>query len=135
MAAWSTTPTIGWVNNFWVKQGDQVTYPRPFADSFQKRPSCQFSLYRRWFFHQDKKHQTQLQAKTCSGAETQTQGLEYLHLHHQSVHIHSIQRLRPRIFQLQRTFFGYGYQSFPTQPRDWTWFYDKSIAKYENVHI
>lgn len=35
MAAWSTTPTIGWVNNFWVKQGDQVTYPRPFADSFQ----------------------------------------------------------------------------------------------------
>jgi hypothetical protein len=35
MAAWSTTPTINWVNNFWVKQGDQVEYPRPFADSFQ----------------------------------------------------------------------------------------------------
>lgn len=35
MAAWSTTPTINWVNNFWVKQGDEVDYPRPFADSFQ----------------------------------------------------------------------------------------------------
>lgn len=35
MAAWSTTPTINWVDNFWVKQGDQVEYPRPFADSFQ----------------------------------------------------------------------------------------------------
>ena len=35
MAAWSTTPTINWVNNFWVKQGDRVDYPRPFADSFQ----------------------------------------------------------------------------------------------------
>ena len=35
MSAWSTTPTIGWVENFWVKQGDQVDYPRPFADSFQ----------------------------------------------------------------------------------------------------
>ncbi|MBO7602844.1 MAG: SusC/RagA family TonB-linked outer membrane protein [Bacteroidales bacterium] len=35
MAAWSTTPTINWINNFWVKQGDQVEYPRPFADSFQ----------------------------------------------------------------------------------------------------
>ena len=35
MAAWSTTPTIGWRNNFWVRQGDQVDYPRPFADSFQ----------------------------------------------------------------------------------------------------
>ena len=35
MAAWSTTPTIGWVDNFWVRPGDEVTYPRPFADSFQ----------------------------------------------------------------------------------------------------
>ncbi len=35
MAAWSTTPTINWVDNFWVKQGDVVEYPRPFADSFQ----------------------------------------------------------------------------------------------------
>ncbi len=35
MAAWSTTPTVNWINNFWVKQGDQVEYPRPFADSFQ----------------------------------------------------------------------------------------------------
>lgn len=35
MSAWSTTPTIGWVDNFWVRQGDEVDYPRPFADSFQ----------------------------------------------------------------------------------------------------
>ena len=35
MQAWSTTPTIGWVDNFWVKQGDNVDYPRPFSDSFQ----------------------------------------------------------------------------------------------------
>lgn len=35
MAAWSTTPTVNWINNFWVKQGDQVEYPRPFSDSFQ----------------------------------------------------------------------------------------------------
>ena len=35
MQAWSTTPTIGWVDNFWVKQGDVADYPRPFADSFQ----------------------------------------------------------------------------------------------------
>ena len=35
MSAWSTTPTINWINNFWVKQGDLVEYPRPFADSFQ----------------------------------------------------------------------------------------------------
>lgn len=35
MSAWSTTPTVGWVDNFWVRQGDEVDYPRPFADSFQ----------------------------------------------------------------------------------------------------
>ena len=35
MAAWSTTPTINWVDNFWIRQGDVVDYPRPFADSFQ----------------------------------------------------------------------------------------------------
>lgn len=35
MAAWSTTPTVNWVDNFWVRPGDNVDYPRPFADSFQ----------------------------------------------------------------------------------------------------
>ena len=35
MAAWSTTPTVNWVDNFWVRPGDKVDYPRPYADSFQ----------------------------------------------------------------------------------------------------
>lgn len=35
MAAWSTTPTTNWVNNFWVRPGDNVEYPRPYSDSFQ----------------------------------------------------------------------------------------------------
>lgn len=35
MQAWSTTPSINWVENFWVRPGDNVQYPRPYSDSFQ----------------------------------------------------------------------------------------------------
>lgn len=35
MQAWSTTPSVYWKNNFWVKQGDVVDYPRPYHDSWQ----------------------------------------------------------------------------------------------------
>ena len=44
MQAWSTTPHISWVNNFWVKQGDEVTYPRPYHDAWQNDRSVN-SLY------------------------------------------------------------------------------------------
>lgn len=44
MQAWSTTPSIYWVNNFWVKQGDEVEYPRPYHDSWQNERSVN-SLY------------------------------------------------------------------------------------------
>ncbi len=39
MQAWSTTPTINVVNNFWVKQGDSVDYPRPYSDEYQNTRS------------------------------------------------------------------------------------------------
>ena len=39
MQAWSTTPTIYAVNNFWVRQGDVVDYPRPYSDEFQNTRS------------------------------------------------------------------------------------------------
>ncbi|MCM1176234.1 MAG: TonB-dependent receptor [Bacteroides sp.] len=35
MAAWSTIPSYGWCDNFWVRPGDDVEYPRPYSDSFQ----------------------------------------------------------------------------------------------------
>lgn len=35
MQAWSTTPSINWVENFWIRPGDNVQYPRPYSDSFQ----------------------------------------------------------------------------------------------------
>ncbi len=35
MAAFSTVPSVDWLDNFWVRQGDDVQYPRPFTDSFQ----------------------------------------------------------------------------------------------------
>lgn len=35
MQAWSTTPSVNWVNNFWVKPGDNVEYPRPYSDEWQ----------------------------------------------------------------------------------------------------
>lgn len=39
MQAWSTTPSIYAVDNFWVKQGDNVDYPRPYSDEFQNNRS------------------------------------------------------------------------------------------------
>ena len=39
MQAWSTTPTINVVNNFWVRQGDDVDYPRPYSDEYQNTRS------------------------------------------------------------------------------------------------
>lgn len=35
MWSFSTIPSVGWLDNFWVRQGDKVTYPRPYRDSFQ----------------------------------------------------------------------------------------------------
>ena len=39
MQAWSSTPTVNVVNNFWIKQGDEVDYPRPYSDEFQNTRS------------------------------------------------------------------------------------------------
>ncbi|MDR1683370.1 MAG: SusC/RagA family TonB-linked outer membrane protein [Candidatus Symbiothrix sp.] len=35
MESFATVPSFGWMNDFWVKQGDEVTHPRPYADRFQ----------------------------------------------------------------------------------------------------
>jgi len=35
MWAFSTIPSVDWSDNFWVRQGDKVTYPRPYKDAFQ----------------------------------------------------------------------------------------------------
>jgi TonB-linked SusC/RagA family outer membrane protein len=39
MQAFSTVPPTDFLNNFWIQQGDQVVYPRPFTDRFQNARS------------------------------------------------------------------------------------------------
>lgn len=44
MENFATLPSYEWLDNFWVKQGDDVTYPRPYGDRFQNNREVN-SLY------------------------------------------------------------------------------------------
>ncbi|RYD95257.1 MAG: SusC/RagA family TonB-linked outer membrane protein, partial [Sphingobacteriales bacterium] len=39
MLAFSTVPPVDFLNNFWIQQGDEVAYGRPFTDRFQNARS------------------------------------------------------------------------------------------------